>query len=140
MYEYVPNPSRPTKIPSAAAVTSALELTITPQKTCEPSAHSSLSGTAVRYTANLVAPTTLNSGKNITEKYITQANNNINTLLEKDRNFVYSDITNSNYSEVIKALNNYTHSTYTGGGKGEYGRFIYPAFQYAYRFKPSTNE
>ena len=120
--------------------TSALELTITPQKTCEPSAHSSLSGTAVRYTANLVAPTTLNSGKNITEKYITQANNNINTLLEKDRNFVYSDITNSNYSEVIKALNNYTHSTYTGGEKGEFGRFIYPAFQYAYRFKPSTSE
>ena len=117
-----------------------LELTITPQKTCEPSAHSDLRETTVNYTDDLTAPTILNSGKNITEKYISQANNNISTLLNKDENFAYSDITNSNYSEVIKALNNYTHSFYTGGEKGEFGRFIYPAFQYAYRFKPSTNE
>ena len=117
-----------------------LELTITPQKTCKPSAHSDLRETTVNYTDDLTAPTILNSGKNITEKYISQANNNISTLLNKDENFAYSDITNSNYSEVIKALNNYTHSFYTGGEKGEFGRFIYPAFQYAYRFKPSTNE
>lgn len=117
-----------------------LELTITPQKTCEPSAHSDLRETTVNYTDDLTAPTILNSGKNITEKYISQANNNISTLLNKDENFAYSNITNSNYSEVIKALNNYTHSFYTGGEKGEFGRFIYPAFQYAYRFKPSTNE
>ena len=117
-----------------------LELTITPQKTCKPSAHSDLRETTVNYTDDLTAPTILNSGKNITEKYISQANNNISTLLRKDENFAYSDITNSNYSEVIKALNNYTHSFYTGGEKGEFGRFIYPAFQYAYRFKPSTNE
>ena len=117
-----------------------LELTITPKKTCEPSAHSDLTETTVNYTTDLVAPTILNSGKDITEKYISQANNNINTLLKKDENFAYSSITNSNYREVIKALNNYTHSTYTGGEKGEFGRFIYPAFQYAYRFKPSTNE
>ena len=117
-----------------------LELTITPQKTCESSAHSDLRETTVNYTDDLTAPTILNSGKNITEKYISQANNNISTLLNKDENFAYSDITNSNYSEVIKALNNYTHSFYTGGEKGEFGRFIYPAFQYAYRFKPSTNE
>ena len=117
-----------------------LELTITPQKTCKPSAHSDFRETTVNYTDDLTAPTILNSGKNITEKYISQANNNINTLLNKDENFAYSDITNSNYSEVIKALNNYTHSFYTGGEKGEFGRFIYPAFQYAYRFKPSTNE
>lgn len=117
-----------------------LDLTITPQKTCEPSAHSDLRETTVNYTDDLTAPTILNSGKNITEKYISQANNNISTLLNKDENFAYSDITNSNYSEVIKALNNYTHSFYTGGEKGEFGRFIYPAFQYAYRFKPSTNE
>ena len=79
-----------------------LELTITPQKTCEPSAHSDLRETTVNYTDNLTAPTILNSGKNITEKYISQANNNISTLLNKDENFAYSDITNSNYSEVIK--------------------------------------
>ena len=117
-----------------------LELTITPQKTCKPSAHYDFRETTVNYTDDLTAPTILNSGKNITEKYISQANNNISTLLNKDENFAYSDITNSNYSEVIKALNNYTHSFYTGGEKGEFGRFIYPAFQYAYRFKPSTNE
>lgn len=120
--------------------TSALELTITPQKTCESSAHSSLSETAVKYTANLTAPTTLNSGKDITKAYIDRAKTNINTLLIKDPTFAYSDITNDNYDQVINALNNYTHSTYTGGEKGEFGRFIYPAFQYAYRFKPSTNE
>lgn len=117
-----------------------LELTITPQKTCEPSAHSDLRETTVNYTDDLTAPTILNSGKNITEAYIDRARTNINTLLIKDPTFAYSDITNSNYSEVIKALNNYTHSFYTGGEKGEFGRFIYPAFQYAYRFKPSTNE
>lgn len=117
-----------------------LELTITPKKTCEPSAHSSLSETAVKYTANLTAPTTLNSGKDITKAYIDRAKTNINTLLTKDPTFAYSDITNDNYDEVINALNNYTHSTYTGGERGEFGRFIYPAFQYAYRFKPSTNE
>ena len=117
-----------------------LEATITPQKTCEPSIHSALNGVQVKYTGDLTPPASLNSGKDITKAYIDRAQYNINTLLIKDPTFAYSDITNDNYDQVINALNNYTHSTYTGGGKGEYGRFIYPAFQYAYRFRPSTNE
>lgn len=113
------------------------DLVITPKGTCDEANHT-MNDNSVYYSDNLTQPSDLSTGKSITATYISQAGKNISTLSGyNDSNFEYSLITKNNYIQIIEALNKYQHNT-IAPEQGLFGKLVYPAFEYAYYYEPSS--